>query len=639
MLTSQSTANKDTPTDQYGFERIWGRDMNSLRIMMAVSVAAAVSCGRPTSNSSVKHDDGKFARSELSANWMDMDRTTFITKVLEKSEKEAFSENSFTTKRLQTWIDKIDAYARTRDEKGMKGIPKPRVVVLKTDDANAFVASTPVCYNIPVVFGNGGKVATGGVYLDKEQDLLDTDIPVDLQCVDVDPSDLPAIAEEINSRNQKCSFTVSPKGVELSSTCSTLDSTYRNGFTTNKLIMLKTPNWFVVLSGIASLLNDEASLVGVLAHELGHYYRSHANSFQGDYDFFYTLNEKGNDHQKPKADKSLASFGKQVMTAASELGTIGTLVSGPKYKVDPVMFLALGDIARQANGVPSCDEAASYDSGTKGADLLAIPFTAPLNNNFDTYNSFVDVAMACLNDLDAKANIDVKAAFLRPKWAPFLKNPAFKGAQAQLKVMVSTIFPKLGNNVAFPAKPTKEAMEKTAEKMLLPVVKLKEVLMKAYDSKLGQYTAEQEADDISAEVLSKIGLGGEAAVDTYMALLSDFDGLSGFEIGRTRCEQMRANNWEDPTGQFDMRLLPIGDYSEVHHSGCYRAFNASRELAAHDYSKAGKGTLDKAIWEKIKRELATKVGFAPKKDKRVANVGKMKRLVFPKSCIFTDSSL
>lgn len=637
MLTSQSTANKDTLTSQYGFEKIRGRDMNSLRTMVAVSIAAVASCGKTSSNSYVKHDDGKIARSELSANWMDMDRKTFITKVLEKPETDAFSENSFTTKRLQTWIDKIDAYARTRDEKAMTGIPKPRVVVLKTDDANAFVASTPVCYNIPVTFGMGGKVAAGGVYLDKEQDALDTEIPQDLACIDVDPSDLPAIAEEINSRNQKCSFTVTPKGVELSSSCPTLDPKFKNGFTTNKLILLKTPNWFVVLAGIATLLNDEASLVGVLAHELGHYYRSHSNSFKDEYGFFYKLSENGNDSRRPKADKSLESFGKQVMKAASDFGAYGSIVSGPNYKVDPVIFLALGDIARQAKGIPSCEEAASYDSGSKGADLSAIPFTGPLDNKFETYNSFVDAAMVCLSDLEGKGkSVDVASAFLRPKWAPFFKNPKFKASQAQIKELLAATFSKLGEKASFPSKPTKESMEKLAEQVLLPIEKLKEVLKKAYDSKLGQYTAEQEADDISAEVLSKIGLGGEAAVDTYMALVSDSDGLGGFDVGRERCEQMRANNWEDPTGQFDMRMLPIGDYSEVHHSGCFRAFNASRELAAHNYPKAARDTLDKSVWEKIKKELAVDVGFAPKKEKQAK---KRKRLIFTKNCMFTDSSL
>ena len=133
------------------------------------------------------------------------------------------------------------------------------------------------------------------------------------------------------------------------------------------------------------------------------------------------------------------------------------------------------------------------------------------------------------------------------------------------------------------------------------------------------------------EILSNIGLGGNSAVDTYMALVNPEEGLGGFEIGLERCEKMRTNNWIDPDGKFDIQILPVGDYSEVHHSGCYRAFNASREIAAHRYGASAKAPVDPSVWAKMKYELKTgKAGLIrTKKAKQPKN-----KLVFPKGCAF-----
>ncbi|MEI8025803.1 MAG: M48 family metalloprotease [Pseudomonadota bacterium] len=596
-----------------------------------------VACGKAP-QSTETHDDGKIIRSSLSSNWMILDRATFLTKVVEVSENEALPANSFTTVRLQSWIDKIDAYARKRDPNVLASIPKPSVVVLKTSEANAYVSSTAVCYNVKVTFGDGVKSAPNGVYIDKTLDLLDVDIPANYPCIDVDPSDLPAIAEEISTRGQKCSFTVSPSGIAFPAACGTVDPAYKNGFTAPKLLLLKTPNWFVVLSGIADLLKNEESLVGVLAHELGHYYRSHSNTYKNEYDFFYTQNEAGNPNHKPTRDASLETFGKTVFQASAAYFPVSLIPDDNSLKLDPMLYLALGDIARQANTLPSCKKAATFEEPTTARGLGAMPFALP--NSIDTFDEFAALANQCLADIEAsesaKTKVNLASAIKSPKWAPYQNNPNLtKDQKTQLVDLAQTVFEVVGTDVTLPRAFTKNDVLKLAAALRANAGKIKQTLQKAYDAKLGQYTVEQEADDLSVEILSNIGLGGNSAVDTYMALVNPEEGLGGFEIGLQRCEKMRANNWIDPDGKFDIQILPVGDYSEVHHSGCYRAFNASREIAAHRYEPAAKAPLDPSVWAKITYELKTgKAGLIrTKKAKSPKN-----KLVFPKGCSFAPKA-
>lgn len=566
-------------------------------------VIALVSCGK-SDDSIIKHDDGHLVRSKVSANWIEIDRHTLLTQVLEKTEADALPDNSYTTRRIQYWIDKIDAYARSRDPQAFENVPYPRAVVLKDASANAFVPGTPVCYNVPVTFGNGNALAPKGVYFDRELNALDTDIPDDLSCIDVSPSDLPAVAAEYKARHLSCDFELTTRGIRFSDSCETLDPKYSRGLRTNRLLMIKIPNWFIVLSGISTLIENEKSFVGVLAHELGHYYRSHSNSFKGEYDFYYTQNADGNHDHKPVPDLSLEEFGNKVYLASAISDGVSSIEQGDKYKVNPLFFLALGDIARQASSLKGCKVAASFDRGQRGAALGLMPFVAPLE--MGVYDQFLAAAQVCLEEIQAagvSSRVDVLLAISAPEWAPVRNNPKVKDLAPFDSALA--VFQALGSGLKLNSNDIKVALFDEAKSQIAANIRdAGTVLAQAYVSRLGQYTAEQEADDISAEVLSNLGIGGNAAVDAYMSFVDAKPSLFGFVIGKARCEQLRANGWVDPTGEFKIPVIPVGNYSEDHHSSCYRVFNASRELTAHGYSAEGSIVFDGAVWHGIQSELA-----------------------------------
>jgi hypothetical protein len=58
-----------------------------------------------------------------------------------------------------------------------------------------------------------------------------------------------------------------------------------------------------------------------------------------------------------------------------------------------------------------------------------------------------------------------------------------------------------------------------------------------------------------------------------------------FEFGYEKCLKLYHRKWRGDDGQV---LVPIGDFSDAHHSRCYRIFNATREIEAHDFDKEKK---------------------------------------------------
>jgi hypothetical protein len=91
--------------------------------------------------------------------------------------------------------------------------------------------------------------------------------------------------------------------------------------------------------------------------------------------------------------------------------------------------------------------------------------------------------------------------------------------------------------------------------------------------------------------------------------------LSGFAFGEDECNALIANRWQGPNG--DSALVPIGDYSEVHHSTCFRMWNMEREIAAHGLTKSNLPlTLPTANWidlQRLAKDLSEDAAASPDK--------------------------
>ncbi|HET9241278.1 MAG TPA: hypothetical protein VFO10_28695 [Oligoflexus sp.] len=115
----------------------------------------------------------------------------------------------------------------------------------------------------------------------------------------------------------------------------------------------------------------------------------------------------------------------------------------------------------------------------------------------------------------------------------------------------------------------------------------KELNREAFEKKIGQYTAEQEADELALEWILKAGFDRDLPIRALLAALKSTDPLTSRrpqpeqEWSYDRCTQAFETGWKDLD---DLPVfVPVGDYHDEHHSSCYRAFNLFRETQTHKY--------------------------------------------------------
>jgi hypothetical protein len=114
-----------------------------------------------------------------------------------------------------------------------------------------------------------------------------------------------------------------------------------------------------------------------------------------------------------------------------------------------------------------------------------------------------------------------------------------------------------------------------------------ELNREAFEKKIGQYTAEQEADELALEWILLAGFDRDLPIRALLADLKNTNPVTSRrplpeqEWSYDRCSQAFESEWKD---QDDFPIfVPVGDYYDEHHSSCYRAFNLYRETQSHKY--------------------------------------------------------
>lgn len=104
----------------------------------------------------------------------------------------------------------------------------------------------------------------------------------------------------------------------------------------------------------------------------------------------------------------------------------------------------------------------------------------------------------------------------------------------------------------------------------------------AKQEKLGFYTIEQEADELSLELLSYVGIDPHVAIEALLTLgrvweQTALPGNGALSVGE--CSRIMSKGWKDAQG--NPASIPLGDLKDLHHSPCFRAYNIWTEIQAH----------------------------------------------------------
>jgi hypothetical protein len=593
--------------------------------ILSVTAIFAFGCGSRPTASDLSHDVDQPTRSTHNWNWSEVSDANYhdvITPLVGLDNTQFLDQDHELTVWTQKWVDIIDAKIRSEHPAKLANTPKPNAKVIKEKSANAFVAPVPVCYNVKVKLKSGTPNASNtadSVYLNAKDGEFSA-WPDQLTCVAAsnDREDIKSYIAAYNASSVGCKFELSAAGVLQGNAKCALNADLAGAVAADKIVLFQTANYITVHTAIFGLMSEEA-LISVIAHELGHYYRSHVVGVMQEFDFFYTLGD-GNAASRPVPEADKKALGDAAVAGATMLNATDSYTAIEGQKIRPELFMAIGSTIATACKTDECpDTCKATLTVMKSADFVSdmgtYPFASETPELKASYLSYEAKALACINDIKmATATTTMKPESIGySKFLSFIETPVWPAWLGRISASGKRYVAQQGKLAAIraganaPAGATlKLVTAAIASEMNAQDDDSEKALKTAHTKRIGQYTAEQEADEVAAEWVNDIGIAPTHVVDAMRRLgKGSVTSLRGFILSEQDCEALWKRNWLDDQGNY--AFVPVGDYSEVHHSSCYRMFNLDREIAAHTYRTPAPATplLGAEGWRKVQEKAAS----------------------------------
>ncbi len=606
---------------------------NRASIALIAVLALLGACGKESANDSkLQHDANDPTHSTLGHQWGNVsgeDYLKFVAPLIQISDSFLPAKSPLTV-RVQTWIDRFDANLRSKHADQLAGVPKPKARIISNPSVNAFIAPVPVCHDVEIRFkGRSGDPVADQIFFDIGGGSFEMWPGDEIACMpaghdQVAQDEISAAIEEFNERAPKgCKVTLEKDGkqqyITPGKSCDTSEDMEKFGGS-KQLVLLRTADWVNVYAGLITAMS-EREVVGVIAHELGHYYRSHINASGSLYDLFYRA-EKDVPAVRPKAVASMEGTGKRALASSSLVASMERFKRVPRQKIHSALFLAMGEMARDVCRLDKdCSKACSQltketDSDEFKQATLLFPLRELNADGLKVYAKIEDLATQCLSDVPLKSRSDAHGEDIT--WSDFIYKvgePSWPGwveddfdVRRALSRWLREIVKRLPDKAPKGAKDVGSLFKTVSTYLWEEETDALKAIQQAYDDRLGFYTNEQEADELGAEWLADIGLSPKAAVETYLRIgkWSEGEGskpsASLLETPADECQKLYENNWMDSAGKF--KFVAIGNYIDPHHHTCYRAFNVDREIRAHKFKAAGdgnRGLLAAADWRDLQK--------------------------------------
>ena len=606
-------------------------------LLTASVVLMAVACGPGGQNPSrLNHAPHMPVNSPRGWNWELETEAEFMARQTHQRDPAKASADYLAAdhpmrQRLNMWVGQIyDAQVAAHPDL-MRAVPRPTVLVQKSNTLNAFVDGKTVCLsNVALALGGDGPVLKR-VLLD-EGDLLDMEGIATCEATrtatrdeiaerianNVLPHDCPVALEDgATAADGTPQFILRP-----AATCS-LGADLDGAAGAAVVAVTVTVPYVQVFSALVEKFS-ELEVVAILAHELGHYFRAHMAT-RWRYDFAYRLTfvrdplSPHEDFAKPFAlddpelvavtgaarglsrDASrLSALEARINDKSLRLGTFAP-VPGQRHpsSVAPLVQ-GLANLSWRATCAPelpaarcnwTCQAADRAGEEFSNPMSFALPLLPEQRDRYLAYEALADqclgaVAVAARGDALAREqgslnlyNLAMVLAFSGLKqYFPFDHEP--KTALEFLQLVESGV--RADNQPYDPARVVQliklkdrvKGVTDQAAAMHKATTDLEQMLNR---ERIGLYSTEQEADELSLEFLAMIGLDPRLAIKLDVDLTrlrGDREITSGLS-----CSGLQAAGWMVAGKPF---IVPIGTM-EVHHQSCSRAFNIEREIIAHGY--------------------------------------------------------
>ena len=560
-------------------------------------------------SSRVLHDADQPVALDTS-NWVELTRDEYFQTVPKEADFEAkalLSEDHVLTRRAQFWLDVIDKSLRNQYPDKLQGIPRPLAAVVASPVVNAFAKVQKVCKNIPVRLGSAVTTLTPDAGYISPNGKGEFTIVADDACIP-----RAVLATDLDSFRKaptpgSCDITLAKSStdtapiLQISAACP-LAKELAGKALAKGLVGTQVANWVTFYSQLFTSGSDEREFVAVAAHELGHYYRAHGVGAGVAYNFFYKVGN-GWYGKRPVPDPSLAQIGEQAINASMRLERLGSVTApgaGEFLPVVSAMLPSLGasivaqglcgandrctDLCRKFSMLPNPRSSGIGSAPAQSARPGPGSTGAVPSPQVDAHLTEVATPAYVSSYLDCASLVPIK---LDPKTPPLQRQPliVFDFWLSTTDARIPQSFWQLETAAAHAA--DWGAVTTAVNDRLKSIIAADQAtLQQAFSQGLGYYTYEQEADELSAEWLAKVGIDPKFAVQRYLDFLvldaSDAHPSTAFSIpGAGECRALYGSDWRDRSGK--SVVVPIGDYEDAHHNSCYRAFNLDREIKAHAY--------------------------------------------------------
>lgn len=594
-------------------------------------------CKPRDASANLKLEEGKPIRSPDRWQWETVEKNEFLSVIAPSSGldpkllhfRDSPSDKGATkdlVERLATWIDNFDATVR-KGQSNMNSVPKPNLVLTPSEEANAYVPPLPVCLDVPIALGgapNGGVLPYVSMGTDGIMDLGETS-PT---CIrrSFDDRQLADLLRWFNSNHPQCRVTarapVQAPGAPRNSTAYSLEQGCSKNPELLKykeakgIVLWTTPNWIVVHTGLVTSFLKEEQILPVLAHELGHYYRSHMTTYENQYDYFYDRS-KARYITRPDPNDTLRPIGAKAVQASRLLNLAEVADVNFHPALFPVAYEIITSICGEASRCPSsCKNINALFENPKFSkwfgDFPSDPLETGQGNK--KYTQFLAQWPACGASVILKGNAS-QSSTTSTTISPTLLEYSLK--HGQIDTLVPPIS-KLPSNASANLKNAFKAYTEEIYQVLSPANGVSSAAEQAVEAavtqSIGWYTTEQEADEFGIQYVVKLGLEGNAAIHADFVF---FGGADIFERAQNTPESVNAATTnisiencakaymrKPPWSNADRRqpfFPPIGDYFDDHHSDCFRMYNLDQELSIHKYNREVRGSslrlLDEARWK------------------------------------------
>lgn len=566
-----------------------------LRVGAALAIAVAAGCSHAADRSGVSeadHTEGEYAWSNNAFQWATTDYADVAEEI--SNGLAALSESHVLSQRLQYWSEKIDAIVRAEATRRLGApfrAPHPVIKVARSpDELNAWISAVPGCLGAGMTAGHDAATSPRDVLLlSRERALRATHItavhPRGWPAADDSPSAWNASGPKVTLGWNDADETLTVGGASVDA-----PSPHHVAIaSTSPFVHATTPL-------IANL--DEKSVVLVLAHELAHYYRAHASPLtEPHYGFWYAKDPATPARPVPASDAAaLQSAYEEVDAAPKPLGGPGLTT---KYHARLRGFALEIGAALDKRTEPACVDAHAATAGEWVHDFLWNPLPAP-----DSRTKYVDyeakLASCALSiAVGAPANGDPIATLTKLQANVALRLPGVTAPQSASTL--DAFLTQLDTNV--------RALD----------ARIADLDARMRVQHIGLYTQEQEADEIALDLVTKLGISADEALDAWRSVMLALEASNIQRYGeRSVRDEQRATGEPTaaqcnalsqagftqtaPDGTKVPVFVTMGALADPHHANCYRLFNLWRETKAHAYPTQGQVAPPGPPWSDLQRE-------------------------------------